>query len=310
MNLGYFFALLATISFALSAFPYTFLHQYATTTVVTFWRLLIATVLISIIAIIINANQFFTIFSSNYSSVWLWVGLSGIITFLIGDFLIFESYSVLGPAKGSLLTALSPAMALVFGIALLGDNINFLGVLGIAITIAGVILVNIGGSKVPTNTSNKLQTNKAILYGVLGASCLGIGIALSKKGSIVAATANLPITPIHITFIRIAAPLIIYAIICLLFFKKQSFFSILHNRQGLKLLVYGAIVNPTTGILFSMYSIATIDVAIAQTIFSISPLIALAINIFYYKQKATTQSIAGALVAIAGVLLLIFRDNF
>ncbi len=310
MNTGIIFALLAALSFALSAFPYTFLHQYANTKVVTLWRLFFASILIILVSYFVDGLSFYNIFSNVYLQVWLWVGLSGVITFLIGDFLIFESYAVLGPAKGSLLTALSPAMALIFGIILLNDSINIVGLLGIAITIIGVIIVNMGNVKTATSeTENNESKNKAIIYGVLGACCLGIGIALSKKGAILAASKNIDLSAVQVSFIRIFVPFLVYLLIAILLLRKESYFAIFKSKKGLQLLLYGALVNPTTGILFSMYSIATIDVAIAQTIFSISPLLALAINIFYFKQKATLRNILGACIAIVGVLVLIFRDG-
>ncbi len=308
MNLGILFAVLTTICFALSAFPYTFLHKYATTNVISFWRLIFASILLYIVSILIDGSLFTQIFSTQYLKAWFWIGLSGIITFLIGDYLIFESFAVLGPAKGNLLTSLSPAMALTFGVLLLDEKMSWIGVLGIFITIAGVVLINFEALKKKSKNVVTAGSNErlAILYGALGALCLGIGIALSKQGAIVVEQQNLKLTALSVSFIRVVIPTIIFLFIFFMFMSKEQLFSIFQNSTSIGLIAAGTFFNPAAGIAFSMYTIQYMDVAVAQTFFSTSPLLSLAINIFYFKQKATWHSIVGALIAIIGVLVLIF----
>jgi drug/metabolite transporter (DMT)-like permease len=308
MNLGYLFAALATFSFAVAVFPYTFLHHYASTKVVSFWRLCIATFLVLIVALLLESSTFIQIFNTNYSSAWLWIGLSGIITFVIGDFLIIQSFATLGAAKGSLLTSLSPAMALLFGVLLLGEKMNFIGIIGIFITILGIIIVNLK-SNTNNDHNNKAANYKAIVFGILGACCLGIGIALSKKGAIETQSQGLSISPLSVSFIRIGVAFVVFAIIYFVIEGFKQLTAIFKSSKGTKLLLYGSFLNPTTGIVFSMYSIAYIDVAIAQTFFSTAPLFSILISVFYFKEKLQKQTIIGALVAVVGVLLLIFRDQ-
>jgi drug/metabolite transporter (DMT)-like permease len=49
------------------------------------------------------------------------------------------------------------------------------------------------------------------------------------------------------------------------------------------------------------------DVAVAQTIFSLVPFFTLLIAFFVLREKVTLQSLIGVLVAIAGVGILIWR---
>jgi drug/metabolite transporter (DMT)-like permease len=48
---------------------------------------------------------------------------------------------------------------------------------------------------------------------------------------------------------------------------------------------------------------------VAQTIFAMVPLFALLIAFFVYKEKITARSVWGIVAALAGVMLLIWRNK-
>jgi drug/metabolite transporter (DMT)-like permease len=48
---------------------------------------------------------------------------------------------------------------------------------------------------------------------------------------------------------------------------------------------------------------------VAQTIFSLVPVFAIPLAYFFHKEKMTLSIILGALIAIAGVIVLIWRNN-
>ena len=72
-------------------------------------------------------------------------------------------------------------------------------------------------------------------------------------------------------------------------------------------ILMGIIFGPVLGVSFSLTSIQYINVAVAQTIFALVPVMALLIAHFVYKEKITKYAMAGVLVAIAGVAILIWR---
>lgn len=63
------------------------------------------------------------------------------------------------------------------------------------------------------------------------------------------------------------------------------------------------------GVCLSLVSITLLDVAVAQTIFSLVPVIAMLIAWLVYKQKITLNALTGVLVAIIGVIILIWRNK-
>ena len=63
------------------------------------------------------------------------------------------------------------------------------------------------------------------------------------------------------------------------------------------------------GLTFAMQTISTIDSAVAQTIFSLVPVFAIPLAYVFHKEKITGSIIFGALIAITGVMVLIWRNN-
>ena len=64
------------------------------------------------------------------------------------------------------------------------------------------------------------------------------------------------------------------------------------------------------GVTLSLFAIQKLEVAVAQTIFALLPLFVLPISYFVYKEKVTVQSVFACIIALIGVLLLIWRNRF
>ncbi len=58
-----------------------------------------------------------------------------------GDTLYFRSLQILGPRRALMMSTTSPLFAVVLGAVLLGEDLRFMAVSGIVITVAGVIVV-------------------------------------------------------------------------------------------------------------------------------------------------------------------------
>ena len=82
-----------------------------------------------------------------------------------------------------------------------------------------------------------------------------------------------------------------------------------NQNNGIPFAVAGTVFGPVLGVSFSMYAVSLINASVAQTIFSLVPVFALPLSYFFYKEKITWQALAGAVIAVIGVLLLIWRDE-
>lgn len=280
-----------------------------TVTSLNIMRLLGGLVLVMIVAIIIDGD-FFKIFSSNYFLAWFWLAISGVLSLGIGDYFGLKMYTILSPRYGSVLTTLSPATALLLGMYLLGEHINIIGIAGILITIIGVLSISLGRSErsnIPDHGHGSIWMG--ILYGVISAVCNGAGLALSKKGFIMQAASGYSIHPITGSFIRFIAGTVF--VILLMAMSKNLLINLRNIKNQpprvLKTAGLGIIFGPLLAVSLAMTCIQYIDVAVAQTIFALVPVFALIITHYIYKEKITRKAVFGAIAAITGVAVLIWR---
>ncbi|MCX6317540.1 MAG: DMT family transporter [Bacteroidetes bacterium] len=308
---GFLFAFAATACWAIAAFPLTTASRLIPVSSMNHVRLLLGTVLITIAAWITDSENFLQIFSFHSLYAWIWLGLSGIMALVVGDFFSFRSYAILSPQKGSILTTLSPTSALLFGILLVDEHINWVGIAGMIITIAGVMSISLGRSQrnaIPDHGHGSIT--KGIVYGILAALCHGGALALSKKGFLVQAAAGHPVGWSGATFIRIAsACVLVYAITLVRGQFKEVWSHLGDSKEGIRNTITGSIFNPGLSVALSMITILYINVAVAQTIFAMVPLFALVIAFFIYREKVTLRSLLGICISLIGVALLIWRNR-
>ncbi|CAN5666940.1 hypothetical protein BH11BAC1_BH11BAC1_26970 [soil metagenome] len=299
--------MLTMASWSICIFPFTQAARRLGSNTLNHIRLLLAIVFLTVTNLLINRELFFDIFSSSYSYSWCWLGLSGIVGLTIGDFFAFKMYAILSPRIGSVLTTLSPAAALVAGYILLGESVNGIGIAGMVITMIGVMSISLGRKErdtIPDHGHGSIFAG--IVFGVLSAICQGVGLVLSKKGMINGAEM---VSPWSATFMRITIGFLSLLIFTVVLGKLPSVVKPIAKNQngGIKYAILGTIFGPFLGVCLSLYTISNIDVSVGQTIFSLMPVGALLISVFFFKEKITTQSLLGVVVAIGGVLILIWR---
>lgn len=275
-------------------------------------RLVVGTLMVMLVAIVFDAKNFIAIFSRQYIQAWLWLGASGIIAIGIGDYCSYRMYTILGPRNGSALATISPAASFLFGLLLLDEHMNFIGIAGMLITIMGVLSMSLGKTErkaLPDHGHGSIFSG--IVLGVIGSACNGAGIVFSKKAFIIQQASENAINPLIGSFIRFLAATIIVVLVTFLNKKISTHWKNI-RQQPLNIkstILLGIIFGPVLGVSFSLISIQYINVAVAQTIFALVPVMALLIAHFVYKEKITRHAMAGVLVAIAGVILLIWRTN-
>ena len=275
-------------------------------------RLTLGTVLVFTTALLFECKSITQLFSYSYVQAWLWLGLSGLVSLGVGDYLSYRMYTILSPRYGAVFTSISPASALLFGILLLNEKINFIGIIGMAITIGGVLSMSFSRSErndIPDHGHGSVI--KGIVFGSIGALCHGVGLVLSKKGFLEQSIKGFPIGPVTGSFIRFCTTAVVVMIILALCKKllKQTKVISQQPARVLKTALLAIVLGPVLAVSCAMISIQYINVAISQTIFALVPVMALLTAHFIYKEKITRHALAGVFLAIAGVALLIWRNS-
>ncbi|MCC6371257.1 MAG: DMT family transporter [Bacteroidia bacterium] len=273
------------------------------------YRLLLAWIIITILFGVFYSILPIELFKKPVAYQYVFLGLSGIVGFTIGDYFSFTSFKLLGPKLGSLYTTVAPGAALFFGYLILGETMNVWGILGVFITIIGVIWLTLSRKdKVAAENAGFIRSKKGIVFGVAGALCQGTGLVLSKVALNYSGGEHL--ATMHAVWIRLLFAFSAAFVVSFLSGRlvKNSVPVFTNQNNGLPYLVAGTVFGPVMGVTCSLLAIQSMPVAGAQTIFALLPIVVLPINYFYYKEKITIQAIMACAVAFAGVVLLTYRE--
>lgn len=307
---GELIALITTLCWSLGIFPFTEATKRVGAAPINQYRLLLAWIIMSLVLMLSSGISFIHLFSNPQPMHYLFLGLSGVIGFTIGDYFSFTSFKLLGPKLGSLYTTFAPGAALSIGFLVLGEKVNRIGIIGILITVGGVIWLTLSKKdKAAAESAGFQRDKKGIAFGILGALCQGTGLVLSKYGMDYYSD---KIPTMHAVWIRL---LFAFSIAFIVSFILKRFISnskpILSNQNNvLPFMLVGTLLGPIAGVTCSLYAIQKLEVAVAQTIFALLPIFVLPVNLFVYKEKITIQSVFACITAIFGVLILIWRNNF
>jgi drug/metabolite transporter (DMT)-like permease len=293
-------ALLAALSWTANSILFSAAGRRIGAISVNALRIVIAVVLLGTTHIIF----FGTILPAANSDQWFWMGVSGIIGLGLGDFALFAAFVVIGPRKSLLLMSLAPVCSALGGYLILGEVLGAWAVLGIAITLVGIIIVIMDKEDQDSATSKKWSMY-GIALGVMGAVGQGIGLVISKYGMInVADNPSVPLHSLSATFIRMFIGAIFVWIVVLAIGKLPELKRSFADRRAVKLTSGGAFVGPFIGVWLSMVAVTYTHVGIAMTLMSLMPIFIIPVVWFLYKEETSCRGIFGALVAVLGVAIL------
>ena len=241
------------------------------------------------------------------SGQWFWMGLSGVVGLGIGDFGLFAAYVTIGPRRSVLIQASAPIFASLGAYFMLGDQLSRLAILGITVTLSGIIVVVLereetSEEKLEEQLAAKNRKTMGVFFGLISAMGQGFGLVLSKKGMYL--DVSVAMNPVSAALIRMMlAGVFVWA--CAVFAGKlPTLHQAVKDKQGMKYTAAGALVGPFIGMTLSMVAVADTQPGIAQTLMSLMPIFIIPVIWIIYREKTSWRGIAGALVAIVGVAIL------
>ena len=226
---------------------------------------------------------------------WIWLSVSGLIGFVIGDFLLFKSFTMIGAWLAMLIMTLAPPMAAVFGWLLLDERLGIVSLLGIFITLTGIVVVIFR----PEGKNRNVAVSKPItglLFAFGGALGQALGFVFSKFGM-------QQYSPFAATQIRVIAGIIGVIVLITLLGKWVSVRSALMNRKAMIPITIGAFFGPFLGVSFSLLAIQHTSTGIASTIMALVPIFIIPPSILLFKHKITVREIVGTIISLCGVAL-------
>jgi len=225
---------------------------------------------------------------------WVWLLLSGLTGFVLGDLCLFRAFIVLGPRLSSLVMSTAPVFTALFGWAVLGEVLSPRHWLGMLMVIAGIAWAV--GERVP-----QARARKASLAGVL----LALGGAVGQAGGLVLAKRGMgDYSPFAATQIRLIAGMVGFTVVFTLFRQWPRARAALSERRALGLLGLGALFGPFLGVSLSLTAVQLTEAGVAAAIMATTPIVLIPLVVLLYRERVGVGGVLGALIAVAGVALL------
>lgn len=258
---------------------------------------------------------------------WLWMGLSGFVGYVLGDFCLFQSYILIGSRFGQLFMTLASPAAAITAWLLLGEKMSAMAILGMIVTMVGIGMSVLSKS----DDGSKKLSLKLPLMGVLcaiGAGVgQGVGLVLSKVGmghyeasiaahgisdmaGYVSPSAVVPVSlgfmmPFASTMIRATVGLIGFYTALALFQKggRRKLAEGVRDRNAMLCALGAAVFGPFFGVSLSLLATLYTNAGIAQTIMAMTPVFILLPAYLLFRQKVTWLEVCGAVISVVGVSL-------
>ena len=240
------------------------------------------------------------------TEAYLWMMLSGLVGYVIGDFCLFQCYIIIGSKFGQLFMTLSPIAAAITAWITLGQEIRPQAMLAMLVTLTG-IAISVLGRGDDHKLSLKLPL-AGVLFAIGAAVCQGVGLVLSKIGmnhyeaSLTTELADWML-PFHANFFRCIAGTIGFALLMAL---REGFTPLrkgVRDRQGMTTAVATTIFGPFVGVGASLLAVQYTAAGIASTLMALTPIIIILPAWWLFKQPITAKSLLGALISVIGVSL-------
>lgn len=240
------------------------------------------------------------------TEAYLWMMLSGLVGYVIGDYCLFQCYIIIGSKFGQLFMTLAPIAAAITAWLTLGQQMRPQALLAMLVTLCGIAISVLGRG------DNRKMSLKLPLAGVMfaigAAVCQGVGLVLSKIGMNhyeASLTTPLPswLLPFHANFFRCIAGVLGFT---LLMAVREGFAPLrkgLHDRKGMTAAVLTTIFGPFVGVGASLLAVQYTAAGIASTLMALTPIIIILPAWWIFKQPITVKSIVGALISVTGVSL-------
>lgn len=230
---------------------------------------------------------------------WLWLGLSGLIGFVLGDAALFQAFIVIGTRLTMLIFTVNPIIATLLGWLFLGETLTPTQLLGMGITLGGIGWVMLERN----NSVQRELTPKAYTTGILLAVLAGAGQATGAITAKLGLYGDFPVLSGQIIRVSIA----VVGIWILTFLRgkaRQTIQALKDQPNAIRFILIASFLGPFLGVFFSLVAIQHTHVGIASTLMSLQPIFLIPIGYYFFKEEISWRSIVGTVVALAGVAVI------
>lgn len=231
---------------------------------------------------------------------------SGIVGLTLGDAAGFSALARIGAARTTLVVTLTPAIAAVLAWCFLGEELPARAVLGMGITLAGLLLAVSGRHAHDRASPDGALDRRALAVGLLLAL---IGAAGQAGGQVLARPALAHVEPLSATLIRVwsgaGLTWLITLVVVIARRRGPQWWARLGDRRALLLTLAGALTGPVFGVWLSQIATKHAPVGVAATLMALVPAWVLIAEAVTGIRRPHVREMLGVGVALAGVVVLL-----
>ena len=225
----------------------------------------------------------------------LFLALSGVCGLTLGDWGYFRAFIYIGPRLTTLFMTLAPVFSAIIALPLLGEHLGTWALLGMTLTLAGVISVVLDRRNRAAPRGHRIRGAVLAILGSLGQA---VGLNLSKLGM------GTVVDPLPATAIRMAAGAAGIWVLALASQRAGGVSRLVRDPVARWATLGATLLGPVIGIWLSLVAVRHAKTGIAATLMATTPILILPLLVLVEKEKVSARAIAGTLVSVIGVALL------
>jgi len=242
---------------------------------------------------------------------WMLLAVSSVVGIVIGDTFYFRSLQILGPRRALIVSTTSPLFATIAGWLGLGEVLTVVSLLGICLTLTGIVIVIAERSSGPETAGYfPASMTQGVVMGLAASLCNAGGAMFSRLGTLGSeAFSASGCDPLEATVIRVcvaAASSITagFATGALVKTARQSF-----QWSALRTYLPAVICGPWLGIWMSQIAYRHSQLAIAITLTCTTPLFVMPLLRMIYGYRISVRGVIATTIALLGVYLTVAGET-
>ncbi len=234
---------------------------------------------------------------------WTWLTISGLLGFAFGDLCLFRALVLIGPRLGSLVMASAPIFTALFGFAVLGERLATTDLAGMVLVTAGIAWAV--GARAPAG-SLAIAPGNVLARGV-GLAVLG---AIGQASGLVTAKLGMEMDtghydPFAATQIRVLVGVLAFVIAVTVRKQWPAVKRGAQDGRAMTMVAAGGVFGPFLGVGLSLTAAQLTDAGVAASLMAMQPILVIPLAVAFMHEKVGLAAIGGAMVAVAGVALLV-----
>jgi len=289
--LGAILALVASLCWATGANLYRSSMRSTSPTTLNLVRSMSAALVLFIFVELLGKSGCFLLLDVN---LIMYLIVASLVGWALGDTLYFVGLKWVGVSRAVPLAYSYPLFALPFSVLVLGERLTINIVLGSFAIIAAIWLISkaIRGDPYVTPRRSKL----GVASSIGAALCWAVAVLMLK-------TMTAVLDPIFIAFFKILAVTLFLA--CYRAFSPNGFSQLRSlNAKELTMALTGGAIAVGLGDMIYFIGLSLTQANIVAPLSALTPKFAMLIDMFYSKKRPDLRTVIGALLVVAGIVLL------